>query len=641
MRIGKTHKAMNIKILLAKALLLLTLCCSFQAAAQDLKPVRDKQTKKYGYQAKNKTWVIEPRFDGASRFNDGFAEVTLDGKKGLIDADGQMILPAEYDDIKKFDKNGLCEVIRKEGKTKLHGVADRSGRIIVPVDCQSVNIPKKGGLITAQRPSQDELLEGIPLWGVYDMDGQEIFPPQFLSAPSFSGGTGIAKSALSGLTGVVSEQGAVLLPFEYLAISHHGDGFRTLDPDFTRTSWNADLLRGESYRQPGAIIPYDPMDDPVRAAAWHSGCIGIRLHHNQVKQMEMRSARTASCRDLRLDWGYGRFLRLEPFLAETGTPDTMADPLSGEDYTLKALLYEADGSFVEEVSRWGYLEAEAYDGFIYVAEGEERWLIMHDPNALAASFSLTMSGNRQIDHRDVYGGLGLRQTELERLLDPRRFAERRIDIIEGDNIGVTSYLPPESSLQYTRKERDAMRDPLFHFPFHMEDVRSCHVRSRTDGIEVDIRDALVCRFEDRFSDPYYSMNGEECIFWGPNNERTVRLSLQRVYKSSNATVDDVHGTEECYQIILSLYEEDGNWLRTLGVAPYADYAQEGILVFERLGIALLAPDIRRSSTSAFTVKMPGAVPLPHTLSALEEAARSGFGSPAPAGAPAGRWRTTR
>ena len=276
MRIGKTHKAMNIKILLAKALLLLTLCCSFQAAAQDLKPVRDKQTKKYGYQAKNKTWVIEPRFDGASRFNDGFAEVTLDGKKGLIDADGQMILPAEYDDIKKFDKNGLCEVIRKEGKTKLHGVADRSGRIIVPVDCQSVNIPKKGGLITAQRPSQDELLEGIPLWGVYDMDGQEIFPPQFLSAPSFSGGTGIAKSALNGLTGVVSEQGAVLLPFEYLAISHHGDGFRTLDPDFTRTTWSADLLRGESYRQPGAIIPYDPMDDvlPGRPRAATCGWTG-------------------------------------------------------------------------------------------------------------------------------------------------------------------------------------------------------------------------------------------------------------------------------------------------------------------------------------------------------------------------------
>ena len=76
-------------------LCLLAALVALPIAAQDLKPVRDKQTKKYGYQAKNKTWVIEPRFDGASRFNDGFAEVTIDGYKGLIDETGELILPAE------------------------------------------------------------------------------------------------------------------------------------------------------------------------------------------------------------------------------------------------------------------------------------------------------------------------------------------------------------------------------------------------------------------------------------------------------------------------------------------------------------------------------------------------------------------
>ena len=94
-------------------LCLLAALLTLPALAQDLKPVSDKQTRKYGYQAKDKTWVIEPRFDDATRFNNGFAEVTIDGRKGLIDTEGTMILPAEYDDIKKFDKNGLCEVIRK------------------------------------------------------------------------------------------------------------------------------------------------------------------------------------------------------------------------------------------------------------------------------------------------------------------------------------------------------------------------------------------------------------------------------------------------------------------------------------------------------------------------------------------------
>lgn len=614
-------------------LLMLVLLLALTAAAQDLKPVRDKQTRKYGYQAKDKSWVIEPRFDGASRFNDGFAEVTIDGHKGLIDAKGDMILPAIYDDIKKFDKNGLCEIIRKEGKTKLHGAADRTGRIVIPVECRSINIPKKGGLITVQQEAADEVLAGTLLWGVYDMLGQLIFPPQFLSAPSFSNGTGIAQSAYTGLSGVVSETGETLLSFEFLAVTRSGNGFRTLGTDFTQTSWDSALHRGESFHYPGAVIPYDPMDDPVRAAAWHCGPIGLRLHRNNVKQLEMRSSRTGTCRDLRLDWGYDRFLRLEPFAVEADTPETMLDPLSGQSYTLKAILYEADGTAVEEVSRWGYVEATCYEGTVYVAEGQDRWLVMNDPNALAApSFTLSLTGYRTFDHSDIFGGLGIRSADLERLWDLRHFNDRLRAIIEGDNIGVTSYLPPETSLQYVRKERDAMRDPLFQFPFHMGDVVNCHVRSRKDAVEVELSETLSCRFEDRFSDPYYSMSGEELIYWGPNNARTVRLSLRRVYKSSDATVDDVHGTNECYHIVLSLHEEDGSWLRTLAEMPYADFAQEGILVFERAGIAVLAPRSARS-TLARTVRLPSPERLPRTLSALEQAAQSGFGNPAPA-----RWR---
>jgi hypothetical protein len=172
-------------------------------------------------------------------------------------------------------------------------------------------------------------------------------------------------------------------------------------------------------------------------------------------------------------------------------------------------------------------------------------------------------------------------------------------------------------------------------------------------VEVELYENLACRFEDRFSDPYFSMGGEEIIYWGPHNARTVRFGLKRVYKSSDATVDDVYGTDECYHLVLSLYEEDGTWLRTLAEVPYADFAAEGILVFERLGIAVLAPRAGRSYRPDYThssgwrsnlrgsvvrtVKMPGAEKLPRTLSALEQAADSGFGLPAPGGS----WRRTR
>ena len=166
-----------------------------------------------------------------------------------------------------------------------------------------------------------------------------------------------------------------------------------------------------------------------------------------------------------------------------------------------------------------------------------------------------------------------------------------------------------------------MRDPIFQFPFQMGDVVNCTVRTRKEEVEVDLSDKLTLRFDDHFSDPYFSMSGEEPIFWGPNNARTVRLGLKRVSRSSDATADDVHGTEECYHIVLSLYEEDGSWLRTLAEAPCVDFFHDGILVFEREHIALVAP--RRLPVRSF--KIPAAARLPHTLSALEQASRDSFG----------------
>lgn len=628
---------MKLKVVISCFLAALTLA----ASAQDLKPARDRQTRKYGYQAKDKSWVIEPRFDSAKRFSDGFAEVELDGRKGLIDASGDWVLQPEYDDIGKFDKNGLCELMVKEGRVKWRGVADQTGRIILPVDCRAVNIPRNGGYITAEREAREGELAGELLWGVYDMQGRELYAPQFLSSPSFSGGTGIAKSALTGLTGVVSDAGETLLPFGFLAATRHGGGFRTLGTDFTQTTWDAALRRGESFHHPGAVIPYDPMDDPVRAAAWHSGAIGVRLHRNQAWFLEMRSPRTGYCRNLRVDWGFSnRFLRLEPFVDEEH--GTMEDPASGQRYTLKALLYEPDGSLVGEASRWGWLEAECSEGVVYRAEDGERWLLMADLNALSIpSFSITLTGYREWQHDDIYSGLGLRSAEVEQLRNVRNFAARRVEIIEGDNVGVTSYLPPEIPLSQARMAREAMVSPLFRRPFHMGEVVNCSVRTRSEGVEVELYDQLVCRFDDRFSDPSFSMSGEEAIWWGPDNARSVRLGLEKATFSSDGLADDVYGTDASYRIVLSLYEEDGTWLRTLAVAPYADYVQDGLIVFERLGIALIAPEVelrpegRRPGTRTWredargevvrTVKLPGAQRLPRTLSAFEDATRPRFG----------------
>lgn len=608
------------------------------AQAQDLKAVRDKQTKKYGYQAKDKTWVIEPRFDAAKRFIDGFAIVEIDGRKGLIDTSGDLILNTEYDNIGKFDQNGLCELMRKEGKTKWYGVADQSGEIILPVECSDLKIPKKGGYITAERVATVEGFDPSSLWGIYDLRGKEVFSPQFLSAPSFSNGTFVVRSAETGLTGLVNMDGKVLLPFVYLTLSPYAGGYYALTTDFTRIHFNGGYNREETFRQAGAVTPYDPMGDPVRAAAWHSGCIGIRMHRNNIKNLSLREGSSlAACGELHVDWGRGRFLRLEPF-EDTGQHEgAMLDPATGKHYTLKALLYEADGTQGQVVSEWGWLDGECGAGAVYHTDQGNTWMLLEDMNCPdVAAFNVSMSGYKSISHDNIYNGLGIRSSDVARLADPHRYADRLKEICNGDNIGLSSYTPRSTDLRRARQARELMRSPFFRYPYSIGEVVSCSVSKRGEDAEVMLYEQLVCHFSDQLEYPSYSMSGDELIYWGPHNGRTVRLSLEST-GSGDCLVDDISGSNAKYQIVLSLYEEDGSWLRTLAEVPYVDYISDGVMVFERAGIAVLTPKASKYHGDNYgrsgyrrdgrgpvqgSIKIPLAKRLPHTLSAVNEASGS-------------------
>ena len=612
-----------------KARLLFTLAAMaicIVASAQDLKPAKDKQTKKYGYKNKKKEWVIAPSFDDAKKFDDdGCALVKMDGRYGLIDLEGQWVLPAEYEDIGKFDKNGLCELKIKEGKTKYYGVANRAGQVVLPVVYRDVELPKTGGCILASIYTDEEGLEGSPVWGVYSPEGKEIFSPQFQTSPSIYDDKLIAKDAKTGLEGLVTMNGEILLDFNFLEISHGYNSFRTLDRNFIQATYTEDARRAETFTHPGAVIAYDPQHDRVRAAAWHSGCIARRLYSNQVRRAEIQSGllgmQSVLCQEAPIDWGIGgmRFIRLEPAVADTLDTFAMADPTSGKYYTLKALLYEADGTFVKEVSSKGYLKAECAEGAFYNAEGKDLWFISKDVNTLALpNYSIIVTGYRTIQHDNVCNAFGLTSYDLNRLNHVRTLANRYIEILEGENIGVTSYIPPVLDMRDARLQRDVTRLQIFHHAFMMGEVVNCKIIKRAeDMMEVELLDQLICPFKDRFSEPYYSMRGEDVIWWGPHNARTVRLNLMPT-TNKDALADDIAGTNRNWDIVLDQYEEDGTWLRTLAVIPFADFAQDGVLIFEPLGIALLAPNaILYRPEGPVVLKLKNPHPLPHTVSALE------------------------
>ena len=623
------------------------LCLATAAGAQDLKPVKDKESKLFGYQDKSKNWVIPPSFESAKRFNNGYAVVEKGGLKGLIDPAGNWVLQPQYDNIGKYDKSGLCEVTVKNGKVRRHGLADQAGRLVMPPECVAVSVLRSESLIAAERDVEIPRVGMKPMWGLYDMQGNEIFEPQFTSSPSFYNGRGTARSAWNGLKGIISSGGETLLPFNNLAISSRYGGYEVLTSDFVREVWDSRMQKTEEFPLQGYVFPYDPAGDPVRAAAWHVGPVGHRFHRNNLKEARISSdwrSKGASCSDLRIDWGYDRFVRFEPVIDDGQHPGSMLEPNSGQYYTVKAVLCESDGTPVGDVSRWGWFEAECAEGVVYNAEGNGLWMAMRELNCPAIpTFSLELNDYRIINHDDVLTGLGLRSYELDRMYNPLNAADRYIEIIEGENLGITGRQErPAPDLRSMRVLDDAMRLPLFRQPFGMGQVVNCKTISSDAGLNIELSDRLVCPVIDKFDEPSYEIKGLEEIYWGPNNARTVWLSLESVRRDPKCTLDDLFNTDSYFVIVLNLYEEDGRFLRTLGVAPALDFAADGIYVFESLGIALLArtPDKynnekrsrRRWDADDFRglkeerpfrqMTIPGVKRLPGTLSSLKAAGES-------------------
>lgn len=639
----------------AKNLLLCAaaLALSLAASAQNLKPVRDKATKKYGYQDKSKNWVIEPVYDKARRFDsDGFAIVEINDLQGLIDMNGDLLLQPEWDDIGKFNKMGLCEVTHKEGRQKLRGVADLTGRLIIPAVCYSVNFYQSDGIVTARRDGNVPPYGFHALWGVYDAQGREIFAPQFASSPSFRNGRAVATSGRTGLVGVISADGRTLVSLKNLAATTEYNGFRVLGPDFRITTYDSNMNSSTSAPHPGYVAPYDPQDDDVRLAAWGMNGIGMRLHRNQVKEtslMEDFRSRNLMCSDLDIDWGGrldDRFIRLEPCAVDDNVPGSMENPRNGRHYTLKAILYESDGRRVGEVSSRGWIEAVCEAGLIYHSDEDRLWLILPDINYPAMrSFRIPVSNYRMTGHEDVYAGLGIVPGDLERLGDLDFRVRRMEEIRKAENAGITSYLPrPVMNSRAARVEDRLLRSPIFRRAYRMGEVVNCRVKHQEGGVEVELSDMLVLPFRDRLENPSYDMETEEEIFWGPHNNRTVHLRLEAVPKNPECLEDDLMGSDYSFRIVLALFEEDGTYLRTLASAPFVDYAREGLLVFEPLGIALASytlnggadmwsdrrDDAFRSRSDYFRrderlrgrwglsrrIKLDGE-PFPKTLSALE------------------------
>jgi len=108
--------------------------------------------------------VIEPRYDDAESFYEGYAAVKENGKWGFIDKDGDMVIEPVFNEISHFSE-GLCAVrLRRQW-----GFIDRTGKMIIAEQFQRLGDFSQG-LCAAMSDDQ---------WGFIDHSGKFVIQPQF------------------------------------------------------------------------------------------------------------------------------------------------------------------------------------------------------------------------------------------------------------------------------------------------------------------------------------------------------------------------------------------------------------------------------------------------------------------------------
>jgi hypothetical protein len=178
--------------------------------------VRVKKEGKFSYyNPAAKSYVTTEKFEMAMPYEKGFAAVANGGKRGLLDVNGKMILPCEYDNI-VYDQLQSKIVFRTLQNGK-EGMTDATGKVIIPNEYEQLMpaLPnyikaKKNGKYGIIRTSGATVTEFI-----YDYMGNSVDIPD---APEWP-----AMVSLKGKYGLINEKGEEVFPIKAKELSYIGN----------------------------------------------------------------------------------------------------------------------------------------------------------------------------------------------------------------------------------------------------------------------------------------------------------------------------------------------------------------------------------------------------------------------------------
>jgi len=126
-------------------------------------------------------------FDGiaSSGMSEGMIAVRLRGKVGFLDRDGELAVPARYQEAHGFfEDRAYVAVAEQPGRAPRWGHIDRQGKLVVPATLEWTH-RYDGGLACAKQDG---------LYGYIDREGRWVIPPRYKSMqPRFSEGLAFAQ----------------------------------------------------------------------------------------------------------------------------------------------------------------------------------------------------------------------------------------------------------------------------------------------------------------------------------------------------------------------------------------------------------------------------------------------------------------
>lgn len=149
--------------------------------------------------------IIKPQYSDADDFVNGYAIVAKDGKYGIINKSGNVVVDFKYSTgLNKIYQGGMARFTEEDYNDVL---VDMKGKVLIPPIYKSIIIDEKGStdLIMVKNNNKK--------WGWININNKVVIPLKYDESRAFN--NGYAAVAINNKWGVINKTGQVVLPIKY------------------------------------------------------------------------------------------------------------------------------------------------------------------------------------------------------------------------------------------------------------------------------------------------------------------------------------------------------------------------------------------------------------------------------------------